>query len=98
MGVCIFAYSYRRHAPGSHGGEYDYWVRMWSENKYDKLTSPRSKFLFLRGDYRNRGHRPEKAVLESSPGKDVFCTLETINSRRGQISSAVSFGEKEQTS
>jgi hypothetical protein len=52
-----------------------------SETKHDKRAAPRPN-LFGRGDYRNKGQSPEKIVLGSSPGKNVFRTSETNDGRR----------------
>jgi hypothetical protein len=33
--------------------------------------------LFRQGDYINKGYKPEKTVLGSGPGEEIFYTLET---------------------
>jgi hypothetical protein len=38
--------------------------------------------LFRRGYYRNKSHKPEKTVLNSSPSEDGFFTSETKHNKR----------------
>jgi hypothetical protein len=42
-----------------------------SETKHSRKTAPRPK-LFRRGDYRNKGHNPEKTGLGWISGEDGF--------------------------
>jgi hypothetical protein len=54
-----------------------------AETKHDRRMVRRPKlFVSVRRDYRNRGNKHENTVLCSSPGKAVFCTLETNGGRR----------------
>jgi hypothetical protein len=45
--------------------------------------------LFWRGDYIKEDNKPERTVIGSDPGEDIFCTLKTNDCRKIRMSQAL---------
>jgi hypothetical protein len=61
------------------------------ETRHDRKVVPRPKLFVQQGDYRNKGLKPEKIVLVSSPSENVFCTLESNDDYKNNVNVIVLF-------